>query len=305
MESILRSFLKLYWLRPENGLICTFKSNVFRDVEFASPSLDISCGDGLFMFLHLGGEFEDEVDYFLKTDASKFSHDAFIDIYNHYDNEYQVAVKNPPGIKIDFGTDWKKQLVDKASVLNIYKRLLVHDNHQIPFPFEDDYFQTIYSNSIYWTSNSYYIAKDIHRMLKPGGTAVLEVKTPFLFETLEQLEGVLDKDAIDILDRQRRKTMPGGMRHEEWTKSFEEIGYSNIEARNVYPNKVLIDIWNIGLRPISHLLIQMSDNLSKEDRARIKGEWVTIFYELFKPLLKLDPNYEIEKAPYLCFILTK
>ena len=66
-----------------------------------------------------------------------------------------------------------------------------------------------------------------------------------------------------------------------------------------------MDFWNIGLRPISHLLIQMSDELNIEKRKRIKEEWVNIFLELFKPLLKLNQSYSIENAPYLSFTLEK
>ena len=58
LEEKLFNYLSLFWLRPENGLLTTFKSRVFEDLELAQPSIDISCADGLFMFLHLGGEFE-------------------------------------------------------------------------------------------------------------------------------------------------------------------------------------------------------------------------------------------------------
>ena len=60
LEDKLRQYLNLYWLRPENGLITTFKSKAFEDITFRSPSLDLSCGDGLFMFIHSGGLFSDD-----------------------------------------------------------------------------------------------------------------------------------------------------------------------------------------------------------------------------------------------------
>ena len=79
VEQQLRNYLNLYWLRPENGLLCTFKSRAFQDIQMASPSLDISCGDGAFMFLHLGGEFEDNFDYFRSTRCEALSHASFVD----------------------------------------------------------------------------------------------------------------------------------------------------------------------------------------------------------------------------------
>jgi hypothetical protein len=66
-----------------------------------------------------------------------------------------------------------------------------------------------------------------------------------------------------------------------------------------------MDIWNIGMRPISHLLIQMSEAMSSEERIKIKKEWVDIFFELFKPLLNLSTQYPLEESPYLLFVLKK
>ena len=41
LEDKLRSYLKLYWLRPENGLLCAFKSRGFEDLPLRSQSLDM------------------------------------------------------------------------------------------------------------------------------------------------------------------------------------------------------------------------------------------------------------------------
>ena len=68
---------------------------------------------------------------------------------------------------------------------------------------------------------------------------------------------------------------------------------------------MIVDFWNIGLRPISHLLIQMADSLSVKERKKIKEEWVDIFFELFKPLFSLKQSYTPENAPYLYFQLKK
>ena len=82
--SRLRDYLNLYWLRPENGLLTAFKSQAFADVELAPPCTDISCGDGLFMFIHLGGQLNLDSDYFVSTKAREFKHEAFVDIYDSY-----------------------------------------------------------------------------------------------------------------------------------------------------------------------------------------------------------------------------
>ena len=85
LESKLESFLNLYWLRPENGLITTFKSQAFENFKFQSPSLDLSCGDGMFMAIHLGALFDFDFDYFKSTKANEFNHSNIIDIYDAFD----------------------------------------------------------------------------------------------------------------------------------------------------------------------------------------------------------------------------
>ena len=129
--------------------------------------------------------------------------------------------------------------------------------------------------------------------------------TPYLLETLDEYEEFLSPEAISILNRQRRETMPGLKDYGEWKEIIENTGFTIEEASSTYPDKRIVDIWNVGLRPISHLLIQMAENLSPDERIKIKHEWVDIFYELFKPLLKLPLTYSLEKAPYLYFQLKK
>ncbi|MBD3249384.1 methyltransferase domain-containing protein [Candidatus Woesearchaeota archaeon] len=304
-ETKLKKMLNLLWLRPENALLDVYKSNIFSDFKFESPSLDLSCGDGLFMFLHLGGELDQNFDYFQSTKAKEFKHDSFVDIYDDCKKEYSVDVTKPAKQKIDYGSDWKEGLLNKASKLGIYNQTILHDNNNLPLPFKDNELKTIYSNSIYWVNDINAILKDINRILKPGGIAGLEVMTPYFLETLGKLKSVFSKEAIDILDRKRSETMPCNLTYSEWKDLFIQNGFKIKEVRNVYPNKLLLDIWNVGLRPISHLLIQMSDSLSEEKRAKIKEEWVDIFFKLLKPLLSMEKNYSLEDSPYLMFILEK
>jgi len=189
--------------------------------------------------------------------------------------------------------------------MKIHKNLILHDNNKIPFPFSDNFFQTIYSNSIYHTANSDKLLSEIYRITKPGGSVGLEVLTPFMFDTLVEMEKYLDEDAISIFDRKRRKIMPGLQTHAEWNKKMKRAGFKIDEVISVYPNKIILDIWNIGLRPIAHLLIQMTDKLSLEDRRRIKQEWVNIFYRMFKPLLSVNQSYTLDNSPYIYYLLKK
>jgi SAM-dependent methyltransferase len=305
METKLRNFLNLFWLRPENGLITPFKSKAFEDLIFESPSLDLSCGDGLFMAIHLGAEFDEDFDYFKATKASEFNHDNFVDLFDEFNENYDVKFIKKPEIKIDYGSDWKQALLDKAEKVDLYKNLVLHDNNKLPLPFEDNFFKTIYSNSVYWVKEPEKLVKDIFRITKSGGNVFLEVLTPNRYEILYELEKYLTPTAIDILDRKRRANTPGLRDLSEWKKIIQDAGFEIVEIKSVYPHKMLMDIWNIGLRPIAHLLIQMSDSLEDKKRHKIKQEWVEIFYQLFKPLLKIGESYTLENAPYLAFKLKK
>ena len=274
------------------------------DVKFESPSLDLSCGDGMFMFTHLGGTFSENFDYFKSTQADKFSHDSFVDIYDAFDPEYSPEILSRPTTKIDYGTDWKQTLLNKAATLDIYKNLILHDNNR-KLPFEDNFFKTIYSNSIYWVESIDFLISDLYRILRPDGKLILQIMTPYHHQTLEKIEDLFSDEAIEIIDRKRRDSYKGLKNYDEWVKLLTKAGFKIKETRNVYPNEFIMDLWNIGLRPIAHLLIQMSDALSKEKRLEIKQPWIDIFFKLFKPLLYSKESYKIEKSPYLLFILEK
>lgn len=305
LESKMKSFLNLYWLRPENGLITTFKSKAFKNLKIESPSLDLSCGDGMFMAIHLGAIFDSDFDYFKSTKAREFSHSNFTDIYDDYNENYEVKFVKKPDIKIDYGTDWKQALLDKADKLDLYKNLVLHDNNKLPLPFSDNFFKTVYSNSVYWVKEPEKLISDIYRITAPGGNVSLELLTPHHYETLVYLEQFLSPKAIEILDRKRRANAIGMREYSKWREMIENAGFKIKEVNSVYPHKMMMDIWNIGLRPISHLLIQMAEALNPQERKRIKQEWVDIFFELFKPFISIKPSYTLENSPYLAFLLEK
>ncbi len=304
VEKQLRNFLEARWLRPEGALFGTLKSRSMDRIEFKSPSVDISCGEGSLMFQHLGGEFEFDYDMYRETKARDFKHDQFIDIYD-CDREITPPIRRAPDTIIDFGTDWKQELLNKASRLGVYKDMVLHDNNILPLPFENEQLETVFSTSLYWIKNIEGMLADIHRILRPGGRLATTAMTPLMLNTLDKLRPILTPKAISILDRSRSTTMPGGADAATWEGMLKKAGFRVEHMESVFPTENLIDVWNIGMRPVSHLLIQMSEELSDRRRAEIKQEWIEIFYELLLPLVSLPNICPLDKAPYLMIIAEK
>ena len=201
---------------------------------------------------------------------------------------------------------WLKEgLLTKARHLGVYGELIHHDNNQLPLPFGDKALATIFSNAIYWIDNLENAMEDIHRILQPGGQIILQLMTPHFLGTLDRLDGILSDSAMKILDRNRRATMPSPRTYKEWEMIAKRAGFRDLEIETMFPSELLIDIWNVGLRPISHLLIQMANELDSDKRQLIKKEWVDIFHTMFLPLVSSPPNCPIERSPYIQITATK
>ncbi len=143
--------------------------------------------------------------------------------------------------------------------------------------------------------------QELKRIIKPDETIVLAVLTPYLHETFDQLKNFMTPEAMKILEREERILMPGMRTYEEWVKTFKNNGFEIVEENPIYHNKLIVDVYNVGFRPIGHLLIRMSRALNSEERLEVKREWTKIFYELLKPILSLPNAMTLQRAPYLHF----
>ena len=108
-----------------------------------------------------------------------------------------------------------------------------------------------------------------------------------IFDTLDKLEEFLSPNRTKNVDRNRTKVMPSVKTFYEWKTLIIDRGFKIEKSICVYPNSNIIDIWNIGVRPISHLLIQLIEDINLDKRRRIKDEWNEIFFEILKPFLIL------------------
>ena len=305
-KQYLEQYLNWFWLRPENALMLTIRAEKFSSTfkYFDSDSLDVSCGDGVFSFIAGGGLLGFDSDMFMSVDNTKPRLGNF-DAFDFYDEAYKVDILKPPSINFSHGSDWKMNLINKAENLNWYKNLFVHDNN-LTFPFKNNIFGYIYSNSTYWVQQFDEHINDLVRLLRPGGYLVLEVKTTNIekYSSYEYACDMFGIKACELFDAGRRSTWKGLKSLGEYRKFFDNIKELElIEEKPVYGD-MLVQIWDIGLRPLFNPLSKMANGLDEQTRREVKKEWVETVYNLAEHYVT---NYEaeIDSAVEYLYVLRK
>ncbi|MBU0616770.1 MAG: methyltransferase domain-containing protein, partial [Planctomycetes bacterium] len=255
-DELLRRYLNIYWLRPENAFWTVLRSLAWRRVAMTAPSLDLSCGDGVFSFVHAGGAFGLSFDLFQVVGNLDRVTDDNADMFDQAtDAGYRPEVTSRPDWRLDVGTDWKATLLSKAAALDFYGRLIQHDNNK-PLPFGDDEFQSVYCNSAKWVRNVEQFLREIARITRPDGTAVLHVKLDTIARyTLAPFRAQLGQRVLGILDRGRLATWPALASRSEWERRFRSAGLEIIEAMPL-ATRTHAHLWDIGLRPIAPMLVR-------------------------------------------------
>jgi len=301
----LREFLNVYWLRPENAIWRALNCKALEDVEFSEPSLDLSCGDGIFSFIAAGGEFERTFDIFEGTGSlEEFYDDA--DIYDAAPDSYQPEIRRRPDYTISVGTDWKPNLLAKADELDFYDELIEHDNND-PLPFDDDEFETVFSNSAYWVDEIDRHLREIERVLAPGGQAVLVLKTSDVHNFLDYVEtnweDQLGTDLIEMIDRGRRANKSHLHDEAGWTQQLENAGFDVVD-KHYSVSWWHASMWDVGLRPVSPHLIRMASFLPPNERRQIKEDWIETWESLLDPFNEIGFDMGRDtSAPEIVYVL--
>lgn len=285
---LLRRFLNAYWLRPENALWMTLRSLTLANASWARPSIDVSCGDGIFSFLHLGGVLDPAFDVFTSVADVRGSQG---DMFDHVAEGYHPRVRTPPQEQIDVGLDCKASMLAKASGLGLYQRFVEHDNN-LPLPFEDTGFQTVYCNAAYWVAGIDAFLAELRRITSRTGKVILQVKLDSMKRcTLARHEPVLGKKFLEIIGGERFDCWPTLADRQTWEARFAHARLT-VESATPFVTRTHAHLWDIGLRPIAPLLIRMANGLMPQIRASIKADWVDLFCELLQPLC--DPQLNLQ-----------
>ena len=300
VRAILKTLLNVYWLRPETALWRAIDPMQLSHYEFTRPMLDLGCGDGIFSFTAMGGEFGLGFDMFLAVKDSKefFKGD---DIYNYYEEGViKRDIVTPPRQKIDVGLDWKNNLLKKASELDLYESLVEHDANYL-LPFNDGQFGTISSNIVYWIDNSEGLLNELRRVVAEDGQILLMLPNDSLRKYyVYNYYLKYGWEWVRKIDRGRYSTITQTHTYDGWKDIFIRCGLK-VKSHRVHLSKTVIQLWDIGLRPISPLLIKMANSLTEENRAAIKAEWIDTVAELIEPFCTTEWITDKEYPP--CFHL--
>jgi len=287
---LLRRFLEAYWLRPENALWMTLRSQALSACPSERPFMDVSCGDGVFSFLHCGGVFDRSFDVFTSVAQLDRVRDQHADMFDHCAEDYRPAIAAPPPDTLDVGTDCKASMLAKASRLNLYSRLVEHDNNR-PLPFENGLFQTVYCNAAYWVSAIDAFLGELARVVRPKGWVILQVKLEAVRRyTLAAHEAALGRRVLDLIGRGRTECWPTLADRATWERRFARAGL-RIRSATPFVTRTHAHLWDIGLRPIAPMLAKMANSLTAQTRTAVKQEWVDLFCELLGPLC--DPAIDL------------
>ena len=308
-QDYLMAFLNLYWLRPETALWRTLDCLALKDVEFHPPIIDIGCGDGVFSFTRAGGLFDPSYDVFIHTGKL----DSFflnVDIYDSFENKNSSPrVIREPAYTIDVGLDNKEALLKKALSTRLYKEVKLADANKI-LPVENSSFRTIFSNILYWIEKYPLTLREMNRIVADDGIVVLHVpnETFHEYSFYYRLHVKTSNHAwkwLHPIDRGRSQNIKFCRSFEEWRDDFVAAGFKVIHHRQ-YLSKTVLEAWDIGLRPISPYLIEMTNKLNPNDRADIKHKWIQGIVPLIEPLCELEWITDYDYPPgFHLFVLEK
>ena len=297
ISKCLRTHLNVFWLRPEAALVSA-RNHLLLPLKPTGCSIDLACGDGVYEFLSAGGAFDFSFDVYSSTkpvNMREFTEG--VDIYSHTSEDWNPKIAKAPDYTFSYGLDIKSESLARAAALGLFSEVVQHDMYN-PLPFEDGYFDYIYSNSTYWISTVEALFKEIRRVLRGDGMALIEVMTTEnLHYDFKNLFPQYGDEWAAILNRGRFNTIPGVRSEAEWRELFDK---ASLKVEDSVDPMTLADfaIANVGLRPISPLLIKMTQAISEDLKLKIKAEWVDTFHKLLLPIL-YNPEHLLPHRPHL------
>jgi SAM-dependent methyltransferase len=298
----LEPHLNVAWLRPESALWDVIASQQISQYQIIAPSLDLGCGNGIFSFITAGGKFTSDYDWYRNINTSDFWDNS--DVYDVcVTNELDEFIAEKPKYSFTYALDHKPNLIAQAKALHFYENTVVHDANAV-LPFPDGFFQTVFSNILYWLQDVRSSLKEIHRVLKPGGKAILCMPTDNFYKNCISYSWQQNGDELlKLVNRGRSDCMHACFSFEEFRKIAQDQGYC-IDDHRYYLSPLVLKVWDIGLRPMTPIMISLISKLSQEDRRTFKTEWIKTAGKFLRPILGKEPQNSKESG-FQLFVLKK
>jgi SAM-dependent methyltransferase len=306
--SYLEQLLQIHWLRPETALWRTVDCILMeKHGGVLDNAVDLGCGDGTLSFIMAGGK---HVNYDVFEEVSELQkYNSGADIHNSLTKKnVNIDVSNLR-YQFEYGVDHKDGLISKAKrYYPFYQNTKVSDLDN-SLPFQDESFKNGFSNIFYWLKDLNYSLTEIRRVLKKDGMLYLFVpnynfkQKAWLYYSAPH-EG--EKAYLNFFDRGYGSLIHHCYRKEEWASIFQKNNFKIEKHVHALSNPVM-DVWNVGTRPISPLLISMANRLPLEQRKEVREEWVKYFSDFCRPILdkELSGNLNEENSAFHFFALRK
>jgi SAM-dependent methyltransferase len=283
----LRELLSIHWLRPETALWRVFDCLLMDGVTLPEKSVDLGCGDGTLSFIAAGGKITDYDVYQQVRDLNSFTQGT--DIYNKLVQEDFSIACDTKNLRYRFayGIDHKDGLISKASKLDGFYHNTKIQNLNQRLDFDMGTFEAGFSNILYWLDNPSSVLAEWHRVLAKGARLYLFVSHKTLREKAWFYYAAPHSGArryYNYFDRGYNALNKHSYDSTTWEKYFTSAGFQVVKHKKYLTDPVM-DIWNIGTRPISSLLIGMANRLGGSDREQVKREWIDFFHDFFLPIV--------------------
>ncbi|MDH3974315.1 MAG: hypothetical protein OEV42_08550 [Deltaproteobacteria bacterium] len=299
MKDIFRRLLTALWLRPERALWDAHELFIVREFlgnNFAQPSLEYGCTDGVPTFIMLGGEFELSFDDYQEVawDRNAYKDHSMLesDYFNNFnpDQEKESRIRTFPTSYFECGISWKEAHIKKSERLSIYKRLVCNDLGAPLDMLDDNYFATIFAPNLFWLEEDKLESTivELKRVLQPEGRIITifpdASQQNHLFHRFAE---VSDTQWINDLDRGIHINLTHHARElDEWEKYFSQKKMRISRHERFIPSLVS-EVYQIGFRPMFPVFMNMYEKLrtySEDEWMDLKKHWIETAYHFFSPM---------------------
>lgn len=260
---ILRRCLEAFWLKPFDAVWDAAVAVVLRRLRWDEPSLDVGCGDGLFMLLAAGGR--------LRLEEDRYTHPSR--------HEGCLISADAPPRRCTVGLDCQARLLERARQTGAYRGLVCSDGQVLPFP--DRTFATVFSNALYWLPDWAAGLREMRRVVREDGQVVLLVPHARIAGFLRAFR------RAPWIDQGRfaRVTRLTGDR-ETWRRRLAEAGL-HLTASVPVLDRTTIAQWDWSTRPLLPLLLSANRTLQRlRLKAGLKRPVVSLLSWAMRPWLR-------------------